>query len=148
MSRDMIKQTKWVCSQQRLRSTWAAWASAQSDQSLRCPAAWRKLESLATRWAQREDSDQTGRMPRLIWVFAGRTLILLVLSCRGSYVTRFISRMLLCSSIWFCLSSPYECYEIPHGYIPRTHIYKFAHEGRLYILLHHRETRTHWYMYI
>ena len=24
-------------------------------------------------------------MPRLIWVFAGRTLILLVLSCRGSY---------------------------------------------------------------
>ena len=32
-----------------------------------------------------EDSDQTGRMPRLIWVFAGRTAILLVLSCRGSY---------------------------------------------------------------
>ena len=31
-----------------------------------------------------EDSDQTGRIPRLIWVFAGRTLILLVLSCRGS----------------------------------------------------------------
>ena len=31
-----------------------------------------------------EDPDQTGRMPRLIWVFAGRTLILLVLSCRGS----------------------------------------------------------------
>ena len=34
-----------------------------------------------------EDSDQTGRMPRLIWVFAGRTLILLVLSCRGHPVT-------------------------------------------------------------
>ena len=32
-----------------------------------------------------EDSDQTGQMPRLIWVFAGRTLILLVLSCRGSF---------------------------------------------------------------
>ena len=31
-----------------------------------------------------EDSDQTGRMPKLIWVFAGRTLILLVLSYRGS----------------------------------------------------------------
>ena len=28
--------------------------------------------------ADSEDSDQTGRMPRLIWVFAGRTLILLV----------------------------------------------------------------------
>ena len=30
-------------------------------------------------------TDQTGRMPRLIRVFAGRTLTLLVLSCRGSY---------------------------------------------------------------
>ena len=36
--------------------------------------------------ADSEDSDQTGRMPRLIWVFAGRTLTLLVLSCRGSNV--------------------------------------------------------------
>ena len=35
--------------------------------------------------ADSEDSDQTGRTPRLNWVFAGRTLILLVLSCRGSY---------------------------------------------------------------
>ena len=35
--------------------------------------------------ADSEDSDQTGRMPRLIWVFAGRTAILLVLSCCGSY---------------------------------------------------------------
>ena len=31
-----------------------------------------------------EDADQTGRMPRLIWVFAGLTVTLLVLSCRGS----------------------------------------------------------------
>ena len=36
--------------------------------------------------ADSEDSDQTGRMPRLIWVFAGRALILLVLSCRGSNI--------------------------------------------------------------
>ena len=48
-------------------------------------SAWRNLGSLATHWAHSEDSDQNGRMPRLIWVFAGRTLILLVLSCRGSY---------------------------------------------------------------
>ena len=34
--------------------------------------------------ADSEDSDQTGRMPRLIWVFAGRTLTLLVLSRGGS----------------------------------------------------------------
>ena len=33
-------------------------------------------------------SDQTERMLRLIWVFAGHTLILLVLSCRGS-LTKF-----------------------------------------------------------
>ena len=35
--------------------------------------------------ADSEDSDQTGRMPRLIWVFAGHTLNLLVLSCRDSF---------------------------------------------------------------
>ena len=34
--------------------------------------------------ADSEDSDQPGRMPRLIWVFAGRTVILLVLSWGGS----------------------------------------------------------------
>ena len=36
MSRDMTKPTKWVCAQRRLRSA-CSWASAQSDQSLRCP---------------------------------------------------------------------------------------------------------------
>ena len=34
VSRDMTKPTKWVCAQRRLGS---AWASAQSDQGLRCP---------------------------------------------------------------------------------------------------------------
>ena len=48
-------------------------------------SAWRTLGSLATHWAHSEDSDQTGRMPRLIWVFAGRTVILLVLLQGGSY---------------------------------------------------------------
>ena len=36
-------------------------------------SAWRKLGSLATHWVHSEHSDQTGWMPRLIWVFAGRT---------------------------------------------------------------------------
>ena len=49
-------------------------------------SAWRKLGSLATHWVHNEDSDQTGQMPRLIWVFAGRTLILLVLLWGGSDV--------------------------------------------------------------
>ena len=51
-------------------------------------SAWRKLGSLPTHWAHSEDSDQTGRMPRLIWVFAGRTVILLVLSWGGSDESR------------------------------------------------------------
>ena len=42
-------------------------------------SAWANLRSLATHWAHSEDSDQTGRMPRLIWVFAGRTATLSVL---------------------------------------------------------------------
>ena len=42
-----------------------------------------------------EDSDQTGWMPRLIWVFAGRTLTLLVLSCRGSYGPRQANLVLI-----------------------------------------------------
>ena len=36
--------------------------------------------------ADSEDCDQTGRMPRLIRVFAGRTPMLLVLSCRDKMV--------------------------------------------------------------
>ena len=46
--------------------------------------AWRKLGSLAIHWAHSGDSDQTGRMPRLIWVCAGRASTLLVLSWGGS----------------------------------------------------------------
>ena len=38
-------------------------------------SAWRNHGSLATHSAHSEDSEQTGRMPRLIWVFAGCTLI-------------------------------------------------------------------------
>ena len=36
-------------------------------------SAWRKVGPLATHNMHSEDSDQTGWMPRLIWVFAGRT---------------------------------------------------------------------------
>ena len=68
--------TKWLYTQQRLRSTWA---STQSDQS--SMSAWRKLGSLPTHWAHSEDSDQTGR-----------TVILLVLSWGGS-ISRSISKI-------------------------------------------------------
>ena len=46
----MTKPTKWVCTQQRLRS---AWASALSDQS--SLSAWRYLRSSATHWAHSKD---------------------------------------------------------------------------------------------
>ena len=96
MSRDMTKPTKWVCAQRRLRS---AWTSAQSS-----PSAWRTV-SLATHWAHSEDADQIGWMPRLIWVFAGRTATLLVLSCRGSIILYILhSLYYACRLISFCVS--------------------------------------------
>ena len=53
---------------QRLSS---AWTSAQSDQSSLC-AHWLAKDPSFLH-ADSEDSDHTGRMPRLIWVFTGRT---------------------------------------------------------------------------
>ena len=49
----------------------SAWSSAQSDQSSQC-AQWVAKDPNFLH-ADSKDSDQTGRMPRLIWVFAGRT---------------------------------------------------------------------------
>ena len=81
------KTSKLMCTQRRLRS---AWASAQSDQSLL--TAWRKIGSITTLWAHREDSDQTGRMPRLIWIFAGCTGHFVGLSCSGPYKSHVTSK--------------------------------------------------------
>ena len=98
-------QRNGICAQRRLRSDRA---SAQSEQSslsawrklgsfasipnskfihfsgytitynyMRCNTISNIL--VATHWTHSEDSDQTRRMPRLIWVLAGRTVILLVL---------------------------------------------------------------------
>ena len=49
-----------------------------------------------------EDTDQTGRMPRLIWVFAGRTATLLVLSWGGSFllVLRKVQECDECDSVF------------------------------------------------
>ena len=84
----MTKPTKWLCAQRRLRS---AWASAQSDKSSLC-AQW-VAKDPSFLHADSEDSDQTGRMPRLIWVFAGHAVILLVLSCRGSFIFTAMSQI-------------------------------------------------------
>ena len=67
----MTKPTKWHVRPAKtqinlgIRRVW-------SESSL---SAWRKLESSATHWAHSKDSDPTGRMPRLIWVFVGRTCL-------------------------------------------------------------------------
>ena len=91
MSRGMTKPTKWVCAQRRLRS---AWASAQSDQSSLC-AQWIAKDPRGLH-ADSEDYDQTGRMTRLIWVFAGRT---------GHFVGFVMSRL-----IYTCLvNCMYNC---------------------------------------
>ena len=79
VNRDMTKPTKYCAPSEDSNPTWA---SVQSNQSLRCPN--EESLGLATHKAHNEDSDQTGRMPRLTCVFAGRTVTLLVLSCRGS----------------------------------------------------------------
>ena len=68
--------------------------SSDSDLSLgNCPvwsesllSAFWNLESLATHWVHSEDSDQTVWMPRLIWVFAGHTFILLVCHAAAQYL--------------------------------------------------------------
>ena len=86
--------------QWRLRS---AWASTQSDQYTLC-ALW-VAKDPSFLHADSEDSDQTGRMPRLIWVFAGYTLILLVLSCHGS--NEFKIRTGQCG--WGLLGVAYDC---------------------------------------
>ena len=71
--------------------------------------------------ADSEDSDQTGRMPRLIWVFAGRTATLLILSCRGSYVFKETSLLLTLLNIRLLLSNS-RIFSLPVLWVP-WHIY-------------------------
>ena len=98
MSCLVTKPTKWVCAQRRLRS---AWASAQSDQSLRClprliwvlavrmKKAWILSYPLSTQ--QRHWSDWADA--QLIWVFAGRTVTLLVLSWGGCFLFLYLWKL-------------------------------------------------------
>ena len=58
-----------MCAQRRLKSSCAA-ARCLFGSLL---SAWRNFASLAIQNAPSEDSDQTARMCRLIWIFAGRT---------------------------------------------------------------------------
>ena len=69
MSRLVTKPTKWHVRPAKTQITlgiFPVWS--ESSQST-----WRNIGLLTTYWAHREDSDPTGQIPRLIWVFAGRT---------------------------------------------------------------------------
>ena len=69
MSQRMTKPTKWHVRPAKTHISLGihpVWSESLLS-------AWRKLGSLTTHWAYSEGSIQTGRMPRLIWVFAGRT---------------------------------------------------------------------------
>ena len=92
MSHLMTKPTKWHVRPAKARISLGI-HPVWSESSL---SAWRKLGSLATHWAHSKDSDQTGRMPRLIWVFAGRTCHFV------GFVTRQFKWLRLCRfSVFF-----------------------------------------------
>ena len=83
---------------------------AKTQISLGIHPVWSE-SSLCTQWvakdpsflhADSEDSDQTGRMPRLIWVFARRTVTLLVLPWGDSYLKMY--DYLLFIEWWFCVT--------------------------------------------
>ena len=78
-------------------------------------SAWRKLGSLATQWVQSKDSDQTGRIPRLIWVFAGRTC----------HFVGFVTMRLICTVLEQCFHLSIQhrnatFTSCPHCYINQT----------------------------
>ena len=84
---------KYIWATAQKTNTMACAPSKDSDQPVHPPSLTRIFA--VPQWvakdpsflhADSEDSDQTGWMPRLIWVFAERTVILLVLSCGGSNI--------------------------------------------------------------
>ena len=76
MSRLMTNPTKWYVRPAKTQISLGI-RPVLSESSL---STWRKLGSLTTHWTHSKNSDQSGQMPRQIWVFAGYTVILLVLS--------------------------------------------------------------------
>ena len=76
--------------------------------------AWRKLESLATHWAHSKDwSDWADALA--IWVFPGRTVILLVLYWGGSNHSeknerKFITLNVIILTLFFQLAASYRPY--------------------------------------
>ena len=84
--------------------------SAQSDQSSLCAQLVAKAPSFLH--ADSEDSDRTGRMPRLIWVFTGRT-------CHS---VGFVMRRLILQRHYVSISQLYGHIKL-YGHIATTWVY-------------------------
>ena len=111
MSRLSTKPTKWHVHPAKTQIS-LGFRPVLSESSV---STWRKLESLATHWAHKKDSDQTGRMPRLIWVFAGRIVILLVLSRGGSNANSCQILRILC--LWLSRLDHVGCLGIQKPFV-------------------------------
>ena len=92
LSHLMTKPTKWHV------------RPAKTEISLGIRPVWSE-SSLCAQWvakdprflhADSEDSDQTGRMPRLIWVFAGRTCHFVGFAMRRLFLETNINRIPVC----------------------------------------------------
>ena len=84
MSGSITKPTKWLVRPAKTQISLGI-CPVWSESSL---SAWRNIGSSVNHRAHCEDSDQTGRMPRLIWVFTWRTdhfvgFVMRRLKCQG-----------------------------------------------------------------
>ena len=93
---------------------------------------WRNLEPLATHWVHSEDSDQTGRMPRLIWVFTGCTCHFVSFVMRRLIISVFCLTIMLLSWQMFANSVDPDqtaciCIFWTHCSIVKPHISNLSH---------------------
>ena len=119
----MTKPTKWVCAQRRLRPDWA-----ESLISLRCALSW-VAKDPGFLHADSKDSDQTGRMPRLIWSslsaqpfcwFCHAAAQINVLLDRSPSVTFFVCFVRLTVVYWTHNENAMSGHQIPPTKINRS----------------------------
>ena len=84
----MTKSTKWPVHPAKTQISLGMGIHPGWSESLL--STWKNLGSSATHWVHSEDSDQTGQMPRLIWVFAGHTY----------HFVGFVELWLIPSDVW------------------------------------------------
>ena len=118
MSHSMAKPIKWSVLPAKTQISLDI-LPVWSESSL---SAWKNLGSLATNKVHSEDSDQTGQMPRLIWVFAGGTdqfvsfVVLRLIQDKSSSINSYA----LIKTVELTLSDSFSLMvqqAISHGYI-------------------------------